>query len=113
MLSLREQQQQFEQDLFAGVGTKRKQRQNNNYAHRRKHFPAAFDAALKEDAKSSDQDTKAVELTYLYDTKNSHPIIEFKPSKEELRAASITPSFCVGGNVAKSSSILSSVLASL
>jgi hypothetical protein len=93
MLSLREQQQQFEQDLFAGVGTKRKQRQNNNYAYKRKQFPAAFDAALKEDAKSSDQDTKTVELTYLYDTKNSHPIIEFKPSKEELRAASITPSF--------------------
>lgn len=97
MPSLREQQQQFEHGLFAGVGTKRKQRINNNrrsnnqrigkeelkeqiIQHHRKQYPSAFDAARNK-------------LPYLYDTKQSHPVKEFKPSEEELKAASITPSF--------------------
>ena len=87
MPSLKEKQRQFEQNLFAGsVGTKRLRKRTEKeelrdliVQHRQQH-PA------------SDLQ-KEVELPYLYDTKKSHPIIEFKPSTEEQKAASITPSF--------------------
>jgi len=114
MPSLREQQQKFEHDLFAGVGTKQNPKRNNNNTNQRigkeelkeqliqhrKQYSAAAVKPLKQEAKSSNKDSERlqaeeeeVELPYLYDTKQSHPIIEFKPSKEELKAASITPSF--------------------
>lgn len=87
MPSLREKQRQFEQNLFAGsVGTKRlrkwteKEELRDLIVQHRQQHPA------------SDLQ-KEVELPYLYDTKKSHPIIEFKPSTEEQKAASITPSF--------------------
>jgi len=110
MPSLREQQQQFEHDLFASFGVKRKQGKNNNniqpigkdelkeqIIQHRKQFPAAIKPP-KQHTKSSNKHSTSlqaeeVELPYLYDTKQSHPIIEFKPTKEELKAASITPSF--------------------
>lgn len=107
MPSLREQQQQFEHDLFAGLGTKRTQRIQNNIQRigkeelkeqiiqHRKQKSAAFDAALKSRKQYAKSSVKLVGVSneYLYDTKQSHPIIEFKPSEEELKAASITPSF--------------------
>lgn len=87
MPSLKEKQRQFEQNLFAGsVGTKRlrkwteKEELRDLIVQHRQQHPA------------SDLQ-KEVELPYLYDTKKSHPIIEFKPSTEEQKAASITPSF--------------------
>ena len=111
MPSLREQQKKFELDLFGGVGTKRNPRRNNSNKridkeelkeqikqHRNKYSDAAI-TPPKQNARSFNRDTvrlqtkEEVELPYLYDTKLSHPIIEYKPSKEELKAASITPSF--------------------
>ena len=105
MPSLREKQRQFEQNLFAGsVGTKRrrtwteKEEIRDQIVQHRQQHPASFDAALKQDKspllyKDNADLQKEVELPYLYDTKKSHPIIEFKPSTEEQKAASITPSF--------------------
>mmetsp|Transcript_23879 Transcript_23879/g.37434 ORF Transcript_23879/g.37434 Transcript_23879/m.37434 type:complete len:676 (-) Transcript_23879:921-2948(-) len=109
MPSLREQQRKFEHDLFTGVGTKQNPRSTNNTNQRigkeelkekiiqhRKQQPDAVVKPLKQNAKLSNRGARLqeeVELPYLYDTKLSHPIIEFKPSKEELKAASITPSF--------------------
>lgn len=111
MPSLREQQRKFEHDLFAGVGTKQNPRSTNTnntnqriskeelkeqIIQHRKQKSGAVVKTLKQNAKSSKRSARLQEedeLPYLYDTKLSHPIIEFKPSKEELRAASITPSF--------------------
>ena len=110
MPSLREQQQKFEHDLFAGVGSTGR---SNNSKQRigkeelkeqiRQHRKQYTDVDVKppkQNAKSfNNRDTvrlqakEEVELPYLYDKKISHPIIEYKPSKEELKAASITPSF--------------------
>ena len=110
MPSLREQQQKFEHDLFAGVGSTGR---SNNSKQRigkeelkeqiRQHRKQYSDVAVKppkQNAKLFNRDTvrlqakeEEVELPYLYDRKISHPIIEYKPSKEELKAASITPSF--------------------
>lgn len=87
MPSLKEKQRQFEQNLFAGsVGTKRLRKWTE-----KEELRDLIVQHLQQHPASDLQ--KEVELPYLYDTKKSHPIIEFKPSTEEQKAASITPSF--------------------
>eukprot|EP00581_Thalassiosira_minuscula_P015130 CAMPEP_0183712598 /NCGR_PEP_ID=MMETSP0737-20130205/7680_1 /TAXON_ID=385413 /ORGANISM="Thalassiosira miniscula, Strain CCMP1093" /LENGTH=708 /DNA_ID=CAMNT_0025941245 /DNA_START=110 /DNA_END=2232 /DNA_ORIENTATION=- len=42
---------------------------------------------------SVEEEEKYIEPNFLYDTKLSHPIIEYLPSKEDAESATLTPSF--------------------
>ena len=103
MPTLRERQQQFELDLFAGGNRNRKQKTINTKQLIQKGDIKGEIQQLKQETKSPEEDSElsnegttrlqTIKFQYLYDTKQSHPIKEFKPTKDELKAASITPSF--------------------
>lgn len=43
--------------------------------------------------KTDEEDQTSIPISNLYDTKESHPIIEYLPSKEDAESATLTPSF--------------------
>lgn len=97
------QQQDFENRLFPG--TARKDRHHNEKRGRQTGMKATSGdqknrikskSMRKNSSSSRDKQKKRQYLNkfpYLYDNKQSHPIIEFKPSKEETDSNSVTPSF--------------------
>lgn len=118
---LQAQQHDFEHRLFPGTARKDGQH-NENRGHnnvrihqtdrkphgslveRQSGFPKKkitsrnrSDSTSKwKNSSAKDKQKKILQLNkilYLYDNKQSHPIIEYKPSKEEIDSSSITPSF--------------------
>ena len=112
--ALREQQLDFEQHLFPGAI--RKEHENSGDVERSEQQRKAgiekqvnafekeadvegpsktprksIDPSERERRKKKQLEDKVA--PYLYDNKQSHPIIEYKPSKEEVESSAITPSF--------------------
>lgn len=84
--ALQIQQQDFEQHLFPTSEENKRISLPQQVKEKTRNR-----ATKKEDSPADNEQKKKVLLPYLYDNKQSHPIIEYKPTREEID--SITPSF--------------------
>ncbi|KAL3774707.1 hypothetical protein HJC23_002007 [Cyclotella cryptica] len=83
-----EQQTRF--NLEQQVKAYRDQNENQNiYAASSSHINSSVEGSTTKRKKTRNED----KTPFLYDNKQSHPIIEYKPSREEIDSGSITPSF--------------------
>lgn len=96
--SLQEQQVEFENQLFPKALSKQSQhtrprteREVRGEQERRQH-----ESVAKSQQRPQRRGPSAVggeTVSYLYDTKQSHPVIEYLPSKADAESGSLTPSF--------------------
>jgi hypothetical protein len=84
--SLLPQQKQFEQQLFSKTQQQQQQQQRPDIEEQRKRY-----AQRKKKKVSFNDNVNNKPVTFLFNSKQSHPIIEYIPSEDE--SSSLTPSF--------------------
>ena len=91
-------QHEFEQHLFATSEEDKRislphQVKEKTRNRTTKKDEQNISSARSKDSPADTEQRRKVLQPYLYDNKQSHPIIEYKPTREEIDSSAITPSF--------------------